>query len=460
MSVSVEETDLVRLLARTVKGPVLDPGGDGFAGETAAFNLAAHNQPAIAVGVTEAADVSAAVRAAAERGLAVSVQSTGHGATAGVREGVMVCTRRLNGLQLDPERRTARVEAGVVWKQVIEAAAPHGLAPLNGSQSGVGVTGFVTGGGLPLIGRPYGFAADHVRSLEMVTADGAIRHVDAGSDPDLFWAVRGGGGGFGIVTSMVIDLVPVRTVYGGSIYFPGEAADRVLHAFREWTAAAPDEMTTAITVLRLPDLPDIPPPLAGRLSVSLRVAYTGGAAAGERLLAPMRAVAPALIDAVAEMPYSQCDTIYQDPVDPIPVWARGGLLRELPAGAVDRFLELAGPGVESPLMFIEMRHLGGALGRVPAPANAVGARGGAYTLMVGGVLAPEIAAAVPPAGNALIEAVAPWSMRGSVLTLLGDVGSAEQLEAAWPADLYARLRAIKREVDPQNVFRIGNVVRG
>ncbi len=297
MSISAEETDLVRLLARTVKGPVLDPGSDGFAGETAAFNLAADNQPAIAVGATEAADVAAAVRAAAERGLPVSVQSTGHGATAGVREGVMLCTRRMNGLQLDPERRTARVEAGVVWRQVIEAAAPYGLAPLNGSSSGVGVTGFATGGGLPLIGRPFGFAADHVCSLEMVTADGAIRHVDASSDPELFWAVRGGGGGFGIVTSMEIDLVPVRTIYGGSIYFPGEAAEHVLHAYCEWTAAAPDEMTTAITLLRLPDLPDIPPPLAGRLSVSLRVAYTGGAAAGERLLSSSVLAAQVLVKA-------------------------------------------------------------------------------------------------------------------------------------------------------------------
>src|SRR5688572_10922006 len=226
-------------LARAVTGPVLSPGDPRFADEVAPFNVAHQPRPAVVVGATSTADVAAAVRWAADRGHTVAVQATGHGLTGSLDGAVLITTDRLDTVVVDPASRSARVGAGVRWRGVIDAAAPHGLAPLSGSSSGVGVVGYTLGGGLGLLSRQYGFAADHVRRAELVTADGAIRAVDAETDPDLFWALRGGKGNLGIVTELEFDLVPVARLYGGGIFFPGGSAPEVLHAFREWTTTLP-----------------------------------------------------------------------------------------------------------------------------------------------------------------------------------------------------------------------------
>ena len=455
MSPVLSDPRAARLRAQ-VAGPVFAAEDEGMGRETSAFNLAAVHRPALAVGATSTSDVAAAVRFAAGHALPLAVQSTGHGAVAGVGEGVMVSTRRMSRVWVDPVTATARAEAGATLGRVLEAAAPHGLAPLNGSSTGVGLGGYVLGGGLPLLGRTFGFAADHVRSFEIVTADGRVRQAGPDTEPDLYWAVRGAGAGFGVVTWLEIELVPVSTIFGGALFYPGEAIGDVLHAFREWTPALPDAMTASIAVLRLPDSADVPPPIAGKLSVNLRVAFAGEASEGARLLAPMRRAAPVLIDSAGERPYRGCDEIYHDPVDPIPLWHRGALLRELPAEAVDRLVEVAGRPQPSPLMLVEMRHLGGALGRPPAIPNAVTARDGAYSLMVAGVSSPGDGG-VAEAGTRVLEALRPWCTGGAVLNLAGELGP-DELAAAWPPEVYARLKSLKRAVDPDNMLRFGNVV--
>jgi FAD/FMN-containing dehydrogenase len=287
---------------KDVSGPVLAAGDPRLAEEVAPFNLSVRHRPATVVCATNADDIVAALLWAAGQGLAVGVQATGHGPVIPVDDALMVSTKRMSGVTVDAAAASARVEAGARLSDIVDAAAPHGLAPLVGSSPAVGAVGFSTGGGLSVVSRTYGFAADHIRSFEIVTADGQLRQVDAGSEPDLFWAVRGGKGNFGIVTSMVVDLFPITTLYGGAIYYPAEAIADVLHAYREWTATLPDEMTTSVALLRLPPLPFVPPPLAGKLTMALRVAFVGGSAEGEQLVAPMRRVAPALIDAVGELP--------------------------------------------------------------------------------------------------------------------------------------------------------------
>jgi FAD/FMN-containing dehydrogenase len=445
-------------LSAQVGGLVLRPGDDGFDAEISCFNAAVAHKPAVVVGASSAADVAVAVRWAAERDLPIAVQSTGHGAFAAIDGGLLVTTRRMDGVSVDAAAGTARVDAGVRWAAVIEAAAPHGLAPLNGSSSQVGVVGYCLGGGLPVMGRTYGFAADQVRSLEVVTADGRVRHVDAGSEPDLFWALRGGKGNFGIVTSMVIGLVPVSTLYGGSIVYPGAAASAVLHAYREWAPTLPAETTTAIALMRFPDLPVIPEPLRGQFVVNLRVAHVGTAEDGAALLAPMRAAAPVIVDSVAEIPYTAVDSVHQDPTHPMPIWERGGLLRELSEETVDAILRVAGPDVRTPLFMVDIRQLGGALAAEPAVPNAVAGREGAYSMWTLGLLVPEIAGLVPAAGAAVHEAVAPWCTGGSLLNFLGHVEGPEQVAAVWDADVHARLVAIKRAVDPANLFRAGHAL--
>ena len=227
-----ELVDALKKLADAVAGPVLLPGDPGYDGEVAGYNAAVRQAPVAVVGVTSVADVSEAVRFAADRGLPVAVRSTGHGPMRPADGALLISMRRIGGVEIDAAARTARIGAGVRWSTVVEAAAAHGLAPLSGATPSVGVIGYLTGGGIGHLARAYGFAADHVRSLEIVTPDGVVRTADPQENTDLFWAVRGGKGNFGVVTSVVIDLFPVATLYGGGIYFPGEAAPAVLAAYR------------------------------------------------------------------------------------------------------------------------------------------------------------------------------------------------------------------------------------
>jgi FAD/FMN-containing dehydrogenase len=262
-------------LRSRVHGPVYAAGDDGLAAEVATWNVAVQHTPAIAVGATCAADVAAAVSWAVAHDLRVAVQATGHGPVRNAAGSMMITTRRMQGLSIDPVRRIARVEAGVKWVRVMEAAAEHGLAGLCGSSSDVGVVGYTMGGGLGALGRRHGFAADHVQAVEIVTADGALRRICADSEPELFWAVRGGKGNFGIVTALEMELVPVPSLYAGGIFFAGSDAPAVLHAFREWAPTLPEEVSTSIAIMRMPPLEELPPPLRGQTVVHLRYAYSG-----------------------------------------------------------------------------------------------------------------------------------------------------------------------------------------
>lgn len=444
-------------LAGQVVGPVLRPGDPGYAEEIAGFNLAYTPAPAVVVGATCAEDVAAAVRHALAVGRRVAVQATGHGLLADLADTVLVSTRRMAEVTVDPAARTARVAAGARWRQVIDAAAPHGLAPLNGSSSHVGVVGYTTGGGLGPMARRYGFAADHVRRFTIVTADGAIRDVDAEHDADLFWAVRGGKGNFGIVTSMEFDLMPVAGFHGGGIFFAGDDAAAVLHAWREWAPTLPEDTTTSVALLRTPPDPALPEPLRGRFVVHLRFAHLGGGAEGAALLAPMRAVATPLLDTVADLPYAAVDAVHMDPTDPMPVWDRGTTLAELPAAAVDALLATAGPQVDVPLVMVELRLLGGAIGRPPAVPNAVAGRDAAFSVYSLGLLAGPPVEVVAASCAAVVEALRPWE-HGGLLNLLGQAGP-DRVGRLWDEADRARLRAVRTAHDPLGVFAT-NVVIG
>ncbi len=457
MTTMLTATGTAHELAATVTGPVLQPGDAGFTEEIAGFNTAHTPTPAVVVGATGSADVAAAVRYAARTGRRVAVQATGHGLLSDLDDAVLVTTRRMAGVTIDPQARTARVGAGVAWREVIDAAAPHGLAPLNGSSSHVGVVGYTVGGGLGPMARRYGFAADHVRCLTLVTADGEVRVVDAERDPDLFWAVRGGKGNFGIVTGIEFALMPVTRFYGGAILFDGASASAVLHAWREWAPTLPEDATTSVALLRLPPSPDLPEPVRGRFVTALRFTHLGSDAEGAALLAPMREVAPAVMDLVGEMPYAAIDAVHMDPTDPMPYWDRGAALGSLPAGAVDALLAAAGPGVETPLTMVELRLLGGAIARQPAVPNAVTGRDAAFSVFALGVIADRPVEHVAAATAAVVEAVRPWSCRGLV-NLLGPAGPA-RVGQLWADADRARLLRIRDRYDPTGVFAT-NVVIG
>ncbi|GAA1331135.1 hypothetical protein GCM10009610_70180 [Pseudonocardia xinjiangensis] len=337
--------DAVTALESAVDGPVLLPGTDEFAAECAGFNLLVVHRPAVVVGATGPQDVQAAVRFAVQHGLPVAVVCTGHQPFEPVQGAVLITTSRMDAVEIDVAARTARTGAGAVWQQVVDAAAPAGLAPLNGSSAKVGVTGYVLGGGLsPTLGRTYGWAADHVRAIEIVTADGELRRVTATAEPELFWAVRGAKGNFGVVTAMEIDLFPVSTYFGGGLFYAGEHTEAVLRAYREWITTAPDELSSSVALLRLPPSPEVPAPLRGRLAVHVRVCFLGPAVEGERLVAPLRALAPTIIDTVMPTPYRAFASVHQDPVDPVPLRMRNALLTGLTDEVVDALVAFGGPG--------------------------------------------------------------------------------------------------------------------
>ncbi|MFI2431531.1 FAD-binding oxidoreductase [Streptomyces sp. NPDC018693] len=442
------------LPALQVSGPVLRPGEQGYDEERLGYNLALDHRPAVVVGATGPEDVRAAVRYAGQAGLGVAVQATGHGISRSADGALMISTRRMREVRVDPDRRTATVAAGTPWQDVVAAAAPHGLAPLNGSNPGVGAVGYTVGGGIGLLGRRHGYAADHVRRLDVVTADGRLRTATAEQEPDLFWAVRGGKGNFGVVVSMEIDLFPVAELYGGGLYFGAGESAAALHAYAEWTASVPEEMSSSVQLIRYPDLPVLPEALRGRHVTHIRIAWCGDPAEGERWVRPLRAVGPVLQDTVRRMPYPEVGSIHHEPPDPVAAYDRNAALRDLDPAAVDTLLGLAGPDADAPY-FLELRHHGGAYARPPRVANAVAGRDAGFLLFSTSILEPGRLPEVRAAHDRLYGAMRPWSTGGAFVNFFGmDDTGAERVRTAYTAGDHARLARVKAVHDPENLFRV------
>ncbi|GAA2424472.1 FAD-binding oxidoreductase [Streptomyces glaucus] len=449
----MKHTD-IQTLASRVAGPVLLPGDEGYDEERTGANLAVRHEPEVIVGASRAEDVQEAVRFAAERGLPVAVQCTGHGYAAAARSGLLVTTGRMTGVEVDPERRTVTVEAGARFEQVISATAPHGLAPLNGSAPHVGVVSYVLGGGVGLLVRTYGYAADRVRGLELVTAQGELRAVTAESDPDLYWAVVGGRDNFGIVTRLEMDLVPVSRVYGGGFFYDAEAAPGLLNAYVRWADGMPREMNSSVALIPMPDDPEVPEPLRGRHVYHVRIACTGRAEEGERLVAPLREAGPVLMETLRDMPYTQSAAIHDEPPVPVPFQRETAMLREAGDDVLRTLLEHAGPQAQLPCV-VELRHLGGAVAEPPRHPNSVAHRDAPYLLSVVTLLFGATAEDTRPFYEKLFTALEPFSS-GAGLNFLGFGANAgeDRVRAAYaPADL-ARLARLKAVHDPQNLFRL------
>ncbi|WP_406077928.1 FAD-binding oxidoreductase [Micromonospora sp. NBC_00858] len=446
-------------LSAAVQGPVLLPADPGFAAECATYNLLNPLRPALVVGASCVADVQAAVRFAGSRGMPVAVSATGHQVRQPANGSVLITLRRMVGTTVDVARRCVRIAGGTNWQEVVDAAAAHGLAPVNGSSMSVGAVGYLLGGGLsPTLGRTRGYGADTVRAVEIVTADGQLRHATASSEPDLFFAVRGGKGNFGVVTAIETDLFEVRRLYGGAIYFAGEHAPEVLHAWREWVVGLPAQMTTSVAIQRLPSAPELPEPIRGAFVVALRVAYLGSTEEGKCLVAAMRAAAPVLLDGVVDMPYGEVGKIHADPADPLPYVDRTTGLRALPPEAVDALLDVVGPDSDCPLASVEIRALGGALDRQAAVPNAVSPRGLPFVLFGFGVGAAEQAAWLSGYLTKVIQAVRPWADERSLPNFLSadEATTPAAVRVVYGADLYDRLARIKARWDPDNMFRMNH----
>ncbi|MFC9788932.1 FAD-binding oxidoreductase [Rhodococcus sp. NPDC127528] len=459
MSTSIEESSpalpsIVERLAAATAGPVHAPGDPGFDLSVASFNTTTVHRPAAVVVASSAADVATAVGIAIDAGLSVAVQATGHGAAAAGPESILINTRLLDSVVVDPQARTATVGAGVRWQQVLDAATPHGLGGACGSAPGVGVVGYTLGGGIGPAARTLGFAADHVVEVEVVTADGQLHRVGATDDPDLFWALRGGGGAFGIVTQITFRLFEIQTLHAGGMFFDYLDAPRVLHGWREWVHGVPESVTSSVAVVNFPPLPVIPEPLRGRTVLHLRFAHLSDTEDGEALLEPLRALATPIVDTVTEIMYADLGSIHADPTDAIPGAERSMLLRELPVEAIDEFLATVGPAGGLPLVLAEIRAMGGALGRDAEVPNAVAGRDAAFSLFTVGMPVPPIAEAVPVALDSVLAAMEPWGTGGALMNFAGGATGepADRVRATWDPQARRRLTAIRDRVDPKGVF--------
>jgi len=444
----------------------LAPGDPSWDASRTAFNLAIDQTPALIAFPETVDDVVAAVALARANGLRVAPQRTGHAAEAiaPLTDALLLRTDRLLDLgpsgpgtaEIDPSARTARVAAGAQWADVTDLATPHGLVPLAGSSRGVGVVGYTLGGGLSFMSRKHGLAANAVRAIELVTANGRHVRATADSEPDLFWALRGGGGSFGVVTALEIDLFEVPAVYAGNLLFPIERAREVLHAWREATLTAPDELTLGGRVLRVPDIPGPPPPLRGRGFAVVDVVFLGTEADGAELFAPLRALGPE-IDTVAATDPGVLGRVHMDPEDPAPALTDHTLTGPLPPEAIDAFVDAAGPDSGSTLVSTELRQNGGALAEPPAGAGVLGALGGDYHAFgVGMLMGPDAATAVRADLDRLLEAMAPYAC-GSYFNYSDRPVPASTFFDAATLD---RLRAVKAKWDPDDLIVAGHPVDG
>jgi FAD/FMN-containing dehydrogenase len=438
-----------------IAGRVATPSDPDWDGARAAWNLAADQHPQAVAFAESAEDVAATVRFAAENDLRVAGQGTGHGAVAlpSLEDAILVKTERMRGIEIDPESRTARVEAGTLVVELSEAAGAHGLSGMPGSSPDVGVTGFTLGGGLSWLGRRYGFACNRVRGVELVTADGEQRTVDAGNEPDLFWALRGGGGSYGIVTALRLNLVPVETAYAGILIFPAQLGAETVRRYRDWTETVSDDVTSVVRFLTPPPIPDVPEPLRGTPLLTIDAACIGDKEAGEAAIAPLRELGEPIMDTFDQIPAAGLCRIHMDPEQPVPGLGHHRVLRELPDEAIDAFVDLAGPDSGSPLLLTEIRQLGGALGRPDPDGGALDHLDAQWVMFgIGMPMTPELGKAIEGHLDRFDEAMGPWTGDGGYFNFAERPCDSDEI---LPPEVCSRLSALKRQWDPDGRI-VGN----
>jgi FAD binding domain/Berberine and berberine like len=436
---------------------VVTPADERWDEARLAWNLAVDQRPAAVAFPETAEQVASLVEFAAEHGLRVAPQGTGHNAAplGSLADTLLLKTERMRELRIDPGARTARVGAGVLWAEVTSAAAEHGLAALAGSSPDVGVVGYTLGGGVSWMVRRHGLAASKVIAIEVATADGRVVRADGRSHPDLFWALRGGGGSFGVVTALEFELLPVAEVYAGMLAFPMERAGEVLQAWREWTATVPDEVTSIGRLLRVPPLPHIPELVRGRRLAVVEATILLDEPEAAALLEPLRALGPD-IDTFATVPVAALQHLHMDPPGPVPGRSTAMLLDELSADAVDALVDVAGAGREVPLLSVELRHLGGAAAQMDLSHGAGGTIGAEFGMFaVGMAMTPEMAAAVDAYAPALRGALASCEAERTYMNFTeAPIGT----EAMFGRADHERLREVKRRYDPTDVIRANHPI--
>ena len=435
-----------------LNGQFVTPADDGFDAARTAWNLAVDQRPEAVAIPADVADVREIVRFAREAGLRIAVQGTGHNAPAygSLSGSILVKTSDLSGFEIDAGARTARAGAATLWGEVTPQTSELGLAPMAGSSIDVGVVGYTLGGGLSWLGRKHGLACNHVSAIELVNAAGEEVRADADNEPDLFWALRGGGGSFGLVTAIEFRLHEVPELYAGMLAFPWERAAEVLETWRGWLPSTPEEVTSVGRIMQFPPFPEVPEMVRGRKLAIIEAAYLGDEASGAELVAPLRELG-AELDTFAAVPPVALSRLHMDPEQPVPGSGDHRMLGELPAEAIEAMVDAAGHESGSPLLSVELRQLGGALGRPDPAGGALDSLPGEFALFAVGIAAdPGMRAATEGHLPVVCEAMAPWTADNLYANF---TERPVDVSALFSADAARRLGEVKAACDPDGLFR-------
>jgi FAD/FMN-containing dehydrogenase len=438
-------------LDRALAGRLVLPGDGDWDAARTGFNTALDIRPTAVALPRDARDAIAIVRHAKELGLRIAPESTGHnqGPLGDLSDTILLSASELHGVEIDAANRRVRVGAATKWEKVGPQLSELGLAGLHGSSPDVGITGYSLGGGMGWLARKYGLQTNSVTAIELVTADGELRRVDADHEPDLFWALRGGNGNYGFVTALEFDVYPVRDLYAGAMFFGFERAGDVLHAWREALPTFPEELMTWACLLQFPDVPVVPEPFRGGSYAIVMGAYLGEEADGRALLRSIRALGPTM-DTFAMSRTEALADLAMDPPDPLPIATTHHMLGDLPAGAVDDVVAAGGPGSGSTLAMLQFRHLGGALARRAPGAGARATLPGNVSMFAAGITPDAQAlAAAEETLHAVHDVLLPHRV-GDYPNFVEEPADARSFfdEVTW-----ARLRRVKAAYDPGDLFK-------
>jgi FAD/FMN-containing dehydrogenase len=452
------DTALLEALREACGGAIHVPGDAGYDAARQAWQATVDQRPAAVVYPATAEEVVAVMALTGAAGVPVVPQGTGHNASplGSLHDAVLLRTSAMRSVEVDPVRRVARVGAGALWLDVVEAVAPYGLMALHGSSPDVGVTGYSLGGGIGWYARALGMQTNNLTAVELVLPDGRFVRASAEEETDLFWAVRGGGGNFGVVTTLEMRLHPIATAYAGWLVWDWHEAHRVLTRWAEWAVDAPDEVTTSFRILQLPPIEEVPEPLRGRQVVAIDGAVLGDDETAERILAPLRALHPEM-DTFVRQPAAALVRLHGDPEGPTPVVSATTMLGSLPAAAIDAFVDGAGAESGSSLLLVELRQLGGALARPAAGGGALSHFDGQFLAFAAGVPmgGPEEEKALAVQAESLMASLAPWRNGRNYSNFAED--STDATTFFEPA-AYERLRKIRASVNPDGRVRANHQI--
>lgn len=443
-------------LSDELAGSVCFPDHPAWDEAREAYNLTVDQQPAAIAFPADVEDVRAIVRYARAHGLQVAPQRTGHNAAplGSLENAILLKTDRLDDVEIDANALRARVGAGVKWEHVVPQLSDLGLAVLHGSTPDVSIVGYGLGGGLGWYGRKLGLFTNSITAIELVTPDGRLRRVDHEHEPELFWALRGGSGSFGVVTALEFRLFEVSEVYAGVLFYPWERSAEVLRAWHAWTATVPDEMTSVGRIMQFPPFEDVPEPLRGKAFVLVEAFFLGSESDGAELLAPLRALGPTL-DTVALVPPVGLSEMHMDPPDPVPYYGEHVVVGDLPAEAIDDLVAATGPESGSSVVSVELRHTGGALARSDERHGALDTFPGSFMAFAVGIAPDEETTARSRVDvSRAIATLLPYRA-GSYLNF--EERAIDPAEF-YGADTYRRLREVKAAVDPDGLIRANHTI--